>query len=234
MKRYYEGVPHPYRIFEDFIERTIHRGAQALLDAGCGRSAPVLKNFRGKARLLVGVDLVRFKASGGGLHLVNAELGQLPFAPNSFDCVFSRSVFEHLSDPLGVYKEIHRILRPGGTLLFLTANMWDYATVVARLVPESWHGRIVKFVEGRDEEDTFPTFYKTNTYSAIKRLCLASGFVIEKFEYLSQYPNYLTFNSFLFFAGTCYEHCIRRMNALRFLRGWILAVLRKPELYLDA
>lgn len=106
--------------------------------------------------------------------------------------------------------------------------MWDYGTLIARLIPGSLHGRIVKFVEGREEEDTFPTFYRTNTSSAIKRFAEDAGFNIEKLEYLSQYPNYLLFNGFLFFLGTCYEHLIRKLHSLRFLRGWIMVVLRKP------
>jgi SAM-dependent methyltransferase len=33
---------------------------------------------------------------------------------SSFDCVMSISVFEHLPDPAGVFREIRRLLRPGG------------------------------------------------------------------------------------------------------------------------
>ena len=49
--------------------------------------------------------------------------------------------------------------------MFLTANMWDYGTLVARAVPNRFHAGIVKVVEGRAEEDTFPIAYKTNTRS---------------------------------------------------------------------
>jgi len=41
--------------------------------------------------------------------------------------------------------------------------MWDYGTLVAYIIPNKYHARIVKKVEGRGEEDTFPTAYKTNT-----------------------------------------------------------------------
>ena len=51
---------------------------------------------------------------------------------------------------------------------------------------------------------------------------------VESFVYLSQYPNYLMINGVLFFIGMCYEKLIRRFEALRFLRGWILVTLRKP------
>jgi len=86
----------------------------------------------------------------------------------------------------------------------------------------------VRTVEGRAEEDTFPTQYKTNTPGAVQRLADSSGLKVEAFRYLSQYPNYLMFNGVLFFIGMCYEKLISRFEALRFLRGWILVTLRRP------
>jgi SAM-dependent methyltransferase len=140
----------------------------------------------------------------------------------------SRSVFEHLSNPQAVYNEFSRVLRPGGSVVFLTANMWDYGTLIARLVPNRFHARIVKHVEGREEEDTFPTEYKTNTRRDVQRLALNAKLNIDSFEYLSQYPNYLMFNGILFFVGMCFEKLIARINALRYLRGWIMVTLKKP------
>jgi SAM-dependent methyltransferase len=149
-------------------------------------------------------------------------------ADASVDLIISRSVFEHLVDPAAVYAEMARVLRPGGNLLFLTANMWDYGTLVARMVPNRFHAKVVKAVEGRDEEDTFPTAYRSNTRSAVERLAAGAGLQVRQFEYLSQYPNYLMFNGLAFFVGMCYEKLISRWEILRALRGWILVTLHKP------
>ncbi len=46
--------------------------------------------------------------------LLKMDAAALKFDEHSFDCVFSISVFEHLTDPLSVIKEIDRVLRPGG------------------------------------------------------------------------------------------------------------------------
>ena len=113
-------------------------------------------------------------------------------------------------------------------MIFLTANMWDYGTLVARLVPNRFHARVVKVVEGREEEDTFPTAYKTNTRSDVDRLSADAGLRVASFEFLSQYPNYLMFNGLLFLIGTGFEKLISRFEALRFLRGWIMVTLVKP------
>jgi len=44
-------------------------------------------------------------------------------ADGSFDAVLFGEVFEHLlNQPLGLLKEIHRVLKPGGTLLLTTPN----------------------------------------------------------------------------------------------------------------
>lgn len=228
LARFYKGVPHPYQLFENKVDSLVSRGARVLLDAGCGRTVPVLRKYLGRVDRLIGVELVDFTDVPPGIETYNVNLGTLPLADASVDLIMSRSVFEHLTDPDAVYREFSRVLRPGGRVVFLTANMWDYGTLVARMVPNRLHGRIVKIVEGSEEEDTFPTAYKTNTRADVNRLAAAAGLQVEGFEYLSQYPNYLMFNGLLFLLGTAFEKLISRFEALRFLRGWILVTLLKP------
>ncbi len=228
LQRYYHDVPHPYRLFERKVDSLVAGGARVLLDAGCGRTVPVLRKYLGRAERLIGVELVEFTDVPSGIETYNANLGSLPIADASVDIIMSRSVFEHLTDPGPVYREFARVLRPGGRVVFLTANMWDYGTLVARMVPNRMHGRIVKAVEGREEEDTFPTAYKTNTRADVDRLAAQAGLQVEGFDYLSQYPNYLMFNGLLFLLGTAFEKLISRFEALRILRGWILVTLVKP------
>lgn len=227
LERFYDDRAHPYRVFERRVDALLSPQA-VLLDAGCGRTAPVLRKYVGKARRLIGVELVPFTEDIAGIEIYNADLAHLPLETSSVDLIMSRSVFEHLTDPDSVYREFARVLRPGGALLFLTANMWDYGTLVAKLIPNRFHGAIVKRVEGRPEEDTFPTAYRTNTRRDVDNLARHSGLTMESFEYLSQYPNYLLFNGPLFFLGMCFEKTIARISLLRFLRGWILVTLRKP------
>lgn len=228
LAKYYSGVPHPYRIFENRVDALVDRGAKVLLDAGCGRSAPVLAKYLGRVERLIGVELVDFTNVPPGIETYNTDLAKLPLPDASVDLIMSRSVFEHLTDPAAVYQEFARVLRPGGRVVFLTANMWDYGTLVARLVPNRFHSRVVKAVEGRAEEDTFPTAYRTNTRRDVDRLAAQARLGVESFDYLSQYPNYLMFNGVLFAIGTAFEKLISRFDALRILRGWILVTLVKP------
>lgn len=227
LKKYYRSEDHPYRQYERRVDALL-RSDSVLMDAGCGRTVPVLRGYLGRAARLIGVEIVEFTDVPEGIETYSADLGRLPLDDASVDLIMSRSVFEHLSDPESVYREFARILRPGGQVVFLTANMWDYGTLVARLVPNRFHARIVKKVEGREEEDTFPTEYKTNTRSDVERLAGLAGLKVDSFDYLNQYPNYLMFNAALFFLGTCFERLTSRFGFLRRLRGWILVTLRKP------
>lgn len=226
--RFYPSAAHPYRVFERKIDALIGPSTQVLLDAGCGRTVPVLRKYLGKVERLIGVELVEFTDVPTGIETHNADLSRLPIDDASVDLIMSRSVFEHLTDPAAVYAELARVLKPGGRIVFLTANFWDYGTQVARLVPNRFHAKVVRTVEGRPEEDTFPTAYKTNTRSDVARLAKDAGLTLERIEYLSQYPNYLMFSGLLFALGMCFERLVSRFHVLRGLRGWILVTLQKP------
>jgi len=223
-QRYFGNDKHPYRIFEEQVESLLTPRA-TLLDVGCGRTAPVLRKFAGRAGRLVGIDVIEFENTPGDLELHRGDAANINLPSGSVDVIMARSVMEHLTDPVGAFREMHRVLAPGGSLVFLTANLWDYASIIARIVPNSWHPKIVQHVEGRAPEDVFPIAYRCNTRRAIRRLAATTGFEISRFDYLGQYPGYFMFNGPLFLLATGYEKLLQRVPALSFLRGWILAVL---------
>lgn len=218
---------HPYRIFEDEVERHL-RPESVLLDAGCGRTAPILAKYRGKATRLIGVDVVDFE-NVPGVELLRNDLARIPLPSECVDTVMSRSVMEHVTDPAAVYAEIFRVLKPGGRFIFLTANLWDYASLIAKVVPNKFHPSIVARTEGRAEQDVFPVAYRTNTQQAVRNWARHAGFEVASFRYLGQYPSYFMFNGFLFLLATGYEKVISSMRPLNFLQGWIFVTLRKPR-----
>ena len=225
-EKYFGGDVHPYRIFEDCVRRHLVPD-QVLLDAGCGYGAPVLQKFRGAARALIGVDLVHFDRELPGIQLINRDLVDTGLPNASIDVVMSRSVMEHVVDPVRTYAEMSRILRPGGYFIFLTGNLFDYAAIIAKMIPNRFHPRIVAYTQGRAERDTFPVAYKTNTRRAVTRFGDASGLRLVSFEYLGQVPAYFYFSGALFLAATGYEKLVRRFRMLHCLKGWILVVLQK-------
>lgn len=75
-----------------------------IVDLGCGKN---------KTPGTTGIDAD--PASHADI-IVDFQNNPIPLEDNSVDRVISRQVFEHLEDPIRVLKELHRIVKPGGTI----------------------------------------------------------------------------------------------------------------------
>jgi ubiquinone/menaquinone biosynthesis C-methylase UbiE len=66
--------------------------------------------------------LARLRENAGELRLsvrtVTTDAERLPFEDGSFDLVFGHAVLHHIPDLAEGFAEFHRVLRPGGTLVF--------------------------------------------------------------------------------------------------------------------
>ena len=226
--KYYVDKSHPYHIYEGIINRYLTKD-MTVLDAGCGRDAPVITGLKNSAKKLIGVDLVSFgkTAESDNIELLNSNLESLPVKSQSVDMVICRSVLEHLEYPELVFKEFNRVLKKGGFFVFLAPNFGDYVSIISRIIPNRLHPLIMSVTEGRDEADTFPTYYRANTFKQISDLAFKTNFDIAFFEYLGQYPSNFTFSSLLFFLATIYDKWVAKYNSLRFLRAWILGGAKK-------
>ncbi len=197
-----------------------------VLDAGCGRKSDAGGFLAQHGVRVVGLDLVDH--GDDRIDFAKSNLEQLPIRSGSIDLVISRSVMEHLQDPLSVWKEVARVLKPEGRFVFLTPNLFDYVSLVAKLVPNRLHPAIVQFAEGREEQDVFPTVYRSNTPRAIRRLAREAGFEQPSVQYLTQYPSSLCFNRIAFLLGVGYERLVR-IPPLRFLQPWLLVVVKPKQ-----
>jgi SAM-dependent methyltransferase len=91
-----------------------------ILDFGCGTGA--FLEHLGRFGTVSGVDgdpdAVRFcheRGRGEVQHVAAAE--PLPFADESFDLVTTLDVIEHIEDDVNAFRELRRVMRPGGLLL---------------------------------------------------------------------------------------------------------------------
>jgi len=87
------------------------------------------------------------------------DVQHLTFADNSFDLCIHSEVFEHVPDDRQGFREIHRVLKPGGFTVFTVPLFNTYATLeratlingeVKHLLPPSYHddqfrGRVLAF-----------------------------------------------------------------------------------------
>lgn len=114
--------------------------AQAL-DLGCG-AGHVAFLLAPRVRSVIAYDLsidmlsvVRGEAARRGLANVTTQAGRverLPFADASFDLVVSRYTTHHWHDASAGLREARRVLRPGGTAVFLDVIAPD------RALPDTW------------------------------------------------------------------------------------------------
>lgn len=224
--KYYSGRKFYDALYREQIHSFLPPGGR-VLDAGCGRYLKFCKELSGKAEMF-GIDLestleTRNETAPFG---VRGDLGRLPFASGSFDMVVSRSVVEHLSDPPLVFREFSRILRPGGKLIMVTPNKYDYVSIIAHLTPHSFHQRLVSRIFGVSQDDVFPTHYRANTRSAIRNAMAASGLAEKHLISITHYPAYLSFSPILYRLGVLYER-LTSVSFLASLRSSILCVFEK-------
>jgi SAM-dependent methyltransferase len=57
------------------------------------------------------------------------DVQDLSYADESFDLVTHTEVLEHVPDDARAFAELHRVLRPGGTLLFTVPLYGGYPTI---------------------------------------------------------------------------------------------------------
>jgi ubiquinone/menaquinone biosynthesis C-methylase UbiE len=94
-----------------------------LLDFGCG-CGRLARHFALSGGNFFGTDynpnLISWcRRYLPGEYSVNVSAGPLNYSDNFFECIYSYSVFTHLTEPVQIWwaKELFRVLRPGGALL---------------------------------------------------------------------------------------------------------------------
>lgn len=100
------------------------RGPARVIDVGCG-SGVLLARMQKLGWQVEGVEVDPGGVEAArkrGVPVRQGTLQQQAYPDDSFDAVHSAHVIEHVHDPVGLLRECRRILKPGGTLVFLTPN----------------------------------------------------------------------------------------------------------------
>jgi SAM-dependent methyltransferase len=216
-----------YDRLQDAIDEYV-RPEHVVLDAGCGSGRVFQHRLAGRARRVVGVDVTDEPRGNANIDdAAKADLRALPFARDTFDLIVVSTVAEHLTEPEPVFRELARVLRPGGRLLVLTPNRWHYVTVAARALPHRLHVAYNRW-RGVDEHDIFPTAYRANTASRLRELAEGAGLSVERLERFETEPEYLAFHIVPYALGVAYERVVNRIDALAALRVNLLLIARKP------
>jgi 2-polyprenyl-3-methyl-5-hydroxy-6-metoxy-1,4-benzoquinol methylase len=109
-----------------------------LVDVGCGRG-DLFWHLPSSITTYTGVDLVRYQGFPE-VHraaLQIADLNQrLPVADDAADVAVSIETIEHLENPRALFRELFRILKPGGLLVVTTPNQLSILSKLCLIVKD--------------------------------------------------------------------------------------------------
>jgi ubiquinone/menaquinone biosynthesis C-methylase UbiE len=212
-----------HKIFQNEILKTLNH-QMMILDIGAGVGTVQEMNFQGLAGRVYGIDPDPRVLNNPYLDQAFIGYGESMkmFDDNYFDLVFCCNVLEHLNDPVPFFLEINRVLKKGGLLLTKTPNKHHYVTFIARITPTVFHKKINK-IRGRNEADTFPTFYHVNTKKTQVLLAEKTGFEMIKIKFYEGRPEYLRFSFVTYLPGIIYERIINTFG----LDWWKVVIISK-------
>ncbi len=222
MRRYY---PHLRTDPLDALFCKLAKPGMNILDAGCGGDRGCSRDAPWRQMYIVGVDCTPDVARNPFCNdKAVSDLAKLPFQDATFDLIHCRWVLEHLRDPLAVFREFARVLKPGGHFIALTPNIYHYATLGAWLTPH-WFHRWWR----RGEYDPFPTVYRANSRGSLLHICQQAGLRVVQMEFTEGPPVYLMKNALAFLAGVFYERIVSMSAMFAGMRHRLLLHTRTPN-----
>ena len=229
------GLQNSQYLYKEILESHVPRGGR-WLELGCGHqilpdwihaSRETAASLVGKTKLTVGLDptFESIRTHGTIRERVVAAIEHSPFRENSFDLVTANMVMEHVQNPTAAISEASRLLEPGGFFIFHTPNFRNYQFKLAALVPQFIKNKIVWLLEGRKEEDVFPTVYAINTAQDIEKYAAQCGFHVVELKMVNS-----TAITAVFFPVAIFELIVIRLlqsDSNKDHRSNIIAKLQK-------
>lgn len=225
--KHYRDVPMKDALLNNELTELL-QDSTWLLDAGCGSEMTYVNQWVSRVSFAVGAEIDHNLRKTGDAAAVRATLEALPFTDGRFDVIVSREVCEHLPEPVRAFAEFKRVLKPGGRIVIVTPNKYEYFSVISRIMPTTLKRLFLSRVFGEDAYDNFPTYYRVNTPGAVRKTARAAGLQVEKLVPIRHYPYYLMFSTTLFRIGIMLDKAIAALK-LSALYSGMLAVLKPVE-----
>jgi|MDTB01.3.fsa_nt_gb SAM-dependent methyltransferase len=115
---------YPDKLAHHIVFELLNKNSGRLLDVGCGRG-DLLKSFEKLNFDVVGVDIsdeAKAMCEPIKVYKENLEEGIKNFNSNEFDIVFSKSLIEHLKDPLNFLKSCKQLVKEDGSVIIMTPS----------------------------------------------------------------------------------------------------------------
>jgi SAM-dependent methyltransferase len=126
-----------------------------VLDVGCGANLDYDLALADRGIDVVAVDFVPIFLEHAPRHprieLRLADATNLPFESCTFDAAICSEVAEHVPEDRAVVREIARVLRPGGLLVFTVPILWNLGRLIEMLKRRSLK---IRMMEGHLREYT--------------------------------------------------------------------------------
>jgi SAM-dependent methyltransferase len=118
------------------------QGPKKFLDIGCA-TGMLLAHMKERGWEEQGVEVcepsARFGREARRLQILTSTLEDAAFDRDTFHVIHCSHLIEHLEDPGSFFKEVHRVLKPGGYLILTTPNI---SGLQARLKRGGWRSAI--------------------------------------------------------------------------------------------
>jgi SAM-dependent methyltransferase len=225
-RKLYPRRPDRYR---ELIDAVLRGSVGNVLLFGAGRGVTE-GDLRAHGREVVGIDVDTSVLSNPIVDRAVVYDGRtFPFADQEFDLCCSSWVIEHLADPRRCFREIARVLRPGGHLIFRTSNLLFYAYLVSWLVPNRFHPKLVTLATGLAEDEVFPAWYRANTRRLLRTELRGVGLQERELRVHLDGAHYLAFSLPTYLVGVLYERVVNSTPLLEDFRQMIVGDFVKGQ-----
>jgi SAM-dependent methyltransferase len=205
-----------------------------LLDVGCGFARNAHRYAEGFERYIgLNIDLEELQVARANhpepkfeFHAGDA-MDMRPIADRSVDVILLNYVLEHIADPERLWREIARVLRPGGGALFVAPNLISAQSLVIKVLPDGVRVRLKQLLTGKEEPPDYPIYYRCNTVAQMDRMAARVGMTRDRLEmatslgYLFAFPGFFTWHRLMDRATG--------IDGFRRFREIIFATYRKPS-----
>ena len=200
-----------YQKTREFLKKSFpDRGKLIEIGSGFGH---LLNYFKPDGWDVMGVEPNRggcqFSESEFGIKTIPKTIEEAALAENSVDVVLMMHVIEHVPDPLGTFKEVYRILKPGGYFVLETPR---YDTLMFRLLGKR---------ERSISCDGHIYFFTADTF---KKMATNTGFQVQKNDYVGRS---LTLERLVWNVGV-----ISKSDPVKKALKWISTKLRFKNIWL--
>ena len=174
------GYFNPDVFYETAVEQLVHEGDQ-WIEVGGGdaifpSNSKLAELLTARCGRLVGVDPSDNIQSNPYVSERSQCFLEDYTTENRFDLATMRMVVEHVAKPERFVTSLAQLIKPGGAAVIYTVDRWAPVTLVSHFTPFWFHVAVKKLLWSTGEEDTFPTVYKMNTRSELRRLMESAGF----------------------------------------------------------